>query len=167
MTQTFPTLLDVLKGIRVVKLCLGSPSISTGIQLRAEKRAFMFSTRGSMLINVGKQSSSSSTFSQLGTSTGIGTIVGDVHSLDDESLLKSIKGSSNPWKGVSSMLGGLTVGVEGAVVLASGVRADVEVESLSEYVLSFLAKEGSTASFCYLSQNLTLRLVAIYFFSSS
>ena len=65
------------------------------------------------------------------------------------------------------MLGGLTVGVEGAVVLASGVRADVEVESLSEYVFSFLAKEGSTASFCYLSQNLTLRLVAIYFFSSS
>ena len=121
-------LFGVPKGIRVVKLCLGSPSTSTIIRYVARKRSFILVTRGFISVKVGKRFNNSSSSSWLGTSivvVGCGCRFGiDPLGITTCSPIK--------WKGIVSTLDCLMTSINrGAIVV--GVTTDFEAKPLNTH----------------------------------
>lgn len=119
-------------------------------------------------MNVGKQISSSFSFSWLDTSICV-TTIGEPCEFGTTS--KIVAGYLIQWNEIFSE-GGLTIGVVRKTTTVGKTRMNFEPESLSTIVFPFLARWGLISRaldniFCYLLRKLAHRLATISFFSSS
>lgn len=127
-------------GTWVMKFYEGSTITSTGILSRTRNSSFVWKAEGSILVNVGKCSNRTSSFSQLGTSIGE---VGRGCVLSVESSLEIVTVFLSPWNRILSISialgnsGNRETGAERCMV------ASLENEPFSSFVFYFLA-EGPT-----------------------
>ena len=127
----------------------------------------MWEARGSMLVNVGKCSKRTSSFSRLGTSMGT---TNKVCALDIESSPDMVIVSPNPWKWMFFVSYTLVADGDRGISISEALAASLEDEPFSPVLCFFYEDLNSMASLnhlCCHSKNLTCRLAAISSFLAS